>query len=74
MSGAATIIITTIPPRRQSVNTLADECVALANDVLAEMLGADLDKLAFAVQGGDWPEVDAQINALGVSRPYTQLS
>lgn len=73
MSGAA-VIITTIPHRRAAVNALANECLALANDVNAEVLEVDLDKIAFALQQSDWLSVDQQIEALGVTRPYVQQS
>ena len=74
MSGAATIIITTIPPRRASVNALEDECVAIANDVLANVHDLSLNKLSAAVVAGNWLEVDLQMSELGVIRPYVQQS
>lgn len=83
MSDAAVIIITNIPPNRplqsgagDDIAALAAECLALANDVIANVIDANLTPLAAAVSATpqNWGAANGAINALGVSRPYVQQS
>jgi len=83
MSSAAATIIINIPPNRplqsgagDDIAALAAECLALANDVIANVLDANLTPLAAAVSATpqNWGAANSAINALGVSRPYTQQS
>ena len=80
---AAVIIIGNIPPNRplqsgtgDDIAALANECLALANDWLANVLDANLTPIAVAVSATpqNWGAANNAINALGVSRPYVQQS
>lgn len=83
MSDAAVIIITNIPPNRplqsgsgDDIEALAGECLALARDVIAKVLDANLTPIANAVSATpqNWGAANVAINALGVTRPYVQQS